>query len=105
MGEMQPGALRFSQPESGDWAYSKVLWIAKPGVVGRVLIRGHQIDDPVDGPTGEPPDFALQWEISSRTGWASLPSEIRVRAPGCYAYQVDSQQGGELIIYQVVGTS
>jgi hypothetical protein len=108
MGEMQAGTLSYSQSQSDGWAHSNVLWIAKPNVVGRVLVRGHQIDGPVDGPNwigfgmGEPPEFALQWEIASQTGWSSLPSLIRIRAPGCYAYQVDSQQGSEVIVFQAV---
>lgn len=110
MGEMQAGALTYSQSHSGDpWASSKVLWIAAHEVHGRVLIRGRQIDGPIDGPNwilfgmGDVPESALQWEIGSQSGWASLPSEIRLRAPGCYAYQVDSQQASEIIVFQVVG--
>ena len=76
---------------------------------GRVLIRGHQIDGPIDGPNwilfgmGDVPESALQWEVASQSGWASLPSENRIRAPGCYAYQADSQQGSEVIVFKVVG--
>ena len=109
MGEMQEGALRYSQSQSNGWAYSKALWMAKPEVGGRVLIRGRQIDGPIDGPNwilfgmGDVSVSALQWEIASQIGWASLPSEIGVRAPGCYAYQVDSLGGGEVIVFQVVG--
>jgi hypothetical protein len=109
MGEMQAGILNYSQSQTNGWAISKVLWMAKPVVRGRVLIRGHQIDGPIDGPnwigfgTGKQPEFVLQWEIASQSGWASLPSEIRFRAPGCYAYQIDSQQGSEVITFKVVG--
>ena len=110
MGDTQAGVLKFSQSTSNGWAYSKVLWMAKPVVSGRVLIRGRQIDGPIDGPNvigfgmSTIPESALQWDIASQAGWASLPSEIRFRAPGCYAYQVDSRQGSEAIIFQVVGT-
>lgn len=114
MGEMQDGALRYSQSYSqshykGGWAYSKVLWMAKPEVHGTVVVRGQQIDGPIDGANwigfgmGDVPELVLQWEVASRNGWASLPSETRIRAPGCYAYQVDSQRGSEVIVFQVVG--
>jgi hypothetical protein len=108
MGEMQAGVLKYSESQSNAWVISKVLWMAKPLVRGEVLIRGHQIDGPIDGPNwigfgmGKQPDFVLQWEIAPQIGWASLPSEIRIRATGCYAYQVDSQQGSEVITFQVV---
>jgi hypothetical protein len=111
MGEMQGGALRYSQSYSQShykdgWAYSKVLWMAKPEVSGRVLIRGRQIDGPnaIGFGMGDDPEFALQWAVGSQSGWASLPSETRIRAPGCYAYQVDSQKGSEVIVFQVVET-
>ena len=103
MGEMQGGALRYSQSQyKNGWASSKVLWMAKPEVRGRILIRGKQIDGPSDSANligfgmNDVPDVALQWEIASQSGWANLPSEIRIRAPGCYAFQVDSQQASAM---------
>jgi len=111
MGEMQGGALRYSQSQSKNgWASSKVLWMAKPGVMGRVLIRGRQIDSRTAGSNligfgvGDVPDVALQWEIASQTGWANLPSEVRMQGPGCYAFQVDSSQpASTTIVFKVVG--
>jgi hypothetical protein len=110
MGEMQEGVLRYS-PRTDGLAYSKVLWIAKPAVTGNVAIRGRQIDAPINTPNwigfgkDENPDLVLQWEIGSQGGWASLPSEIRLRAPGCYAFQADSQRGTQVITFQVVEIS
>ena len=114
MGEMQEGTLRYSQSYSQShykdgWAYSKVLWMAKPEVRGTVLVRGQQIDSPIDGANwigfgmGDIPEFVLQWDVAPQNGWASLPSETRIPAPGCYAYQVDSQKGSEMIVFRVVG--
>ena len=110
MGEMQGGALPYSQSHPTDpWQSSKVLWMAKPEVSGTVLVRGRQIDGPIDGPNwilfgmGDAPEAVLQWEIAPQSGWASLPSEIRIRAPGCYGYQVDSQRASAMIVFQVVG--
>jgi hypothetical protein len=108
MGEMQGGVLRYSQPQSSAWAFSKVMWIANPVVTGSVLIRGRQIDGAIDAPNSigfgmhEPPELVLQWDIAPRPGWASLPSEIRLRAPGCYAFQFDSQLASGVIVFQVV---
>lgn len=110
MGEMQAGALQYSQSYSqahykDGWAYSKVLWMANPVVSGSVLVRGRQIDgtNAIGFGMGDDPAFELNWEVQSTGGWASLASEIRIRAPGCYAYQVDSQKGSEVIVFQVVG--
>jgi len=110
MGEMQQGVLSYSQAYSQSrykdgWAYSKVLWMAKPEVSGSVLIRGRQLDgtEAIGFGTGDDPAFEMTWEIASGSGWASLPSEMRIRSPGCYAYQVDSQNGSEVIVFRVVG--
>jgi hypothetical protein len=111
MGEMQRGVLIYSQAYSQShykdgWALSKVLWMAKPEVSGNILIRGRQIDGPnvIGFGMGDTPESMLQWQAASKSGWASLPSEIRIRAPGCYAYQVDSQGGSEVIVFQVMGS-
>ena len=115
MGEMQGGVLKYSQSYSQShykdgWAYSKVLWMAKPGVIGGVLVRGQQIDGAIEAAgwigfgMGDVPDITLHWDVASQTGWASLPSEIRIRAPGCYAVQVDSQGKSEVIVFQVTGS-
>ncbi len=111
MGEMQAGVLRYRQSKFDGWAlHSKVLWMATPEVRGMVQIRGRQIDGQVGGPNwigfgaGEVPEFVLQWEIAAQSGWASLPSEIRIRAPGCYGFQVDSPKGSDVVVFQVVAS-
>jgi len=105
MGEMHAGVLRYSTSSSSSWAPSKVLWIAKPEVNGRFVIRGAQIDGQewIGFGISASPEFALQWEVTAGAGWASLASEIRIMAPGCYAFQVDGRQGSEVIAFQVVG--
>jgi len=84
--------------------------MAKPEVRGHVLIRGKQIDSRTDGSNligfgvSDVPDVALQWEIASQSGWANLPSEVRIQGPGCYAFQVDrGQQASATIVFKVVG--
>ncbi len=114
MAEMTGGSLKYSQSYNqshykNGWADSKVLWMAKPAVTGTVLIRGQQIDGPINSPQwigfgeGDVPDFTLHWEIASEAGWANLPSDVRIPAPGCYAYQVDAQGRSEVIVFKVVG--
>ena len=90
MGEMQEGVLKYSESSSQSrnkdgWAYSKVLWMAKPGVKGQVVIRGRQTDGPnaIGFGMSDSPESLLQWDVGSQAGWASLPSMTRIRAPGC----------------------
>jgi hypothetical protein len=103
MGQLRSGVLEYSARTNG-WTQSKVLWMAKPAVTGSVAIRGRQMDGPnwIGFGKDENPELVLQWEIGSQGGWGSLPSEIRIQAPGCYSFQVDSRQGTEVITFQVV---
>jgi hypothetical protein len=107
MGEMKVGTLAYHPtPPQGGVSLSKVLWIARPDLMGTVLIRGHQIDGPVNGQNwiqfgmDDAVDLALQWEIGLQTGWASLPSEIRLLAAGCYAFQVDGTTFSRVIVFE-----
>lgn len=110
MGDMQAGTLRYSKSYSqshfkGGWAYFKGLWMARAEVSGSLLIRGRQIDGPNAIGFGESddPSFEMQWNITPGNTWASLPSETRIQGPGCYAYEVDGQEGSTAIVFQVVG--
>ena len=111
MGEMQGGVLEYSQSYNqahfkDGWADSKVLWMANTTVDGNVFIRGRQIDGPnaIGFGRGNDPEFGLEWDIASGSTWRSMPSDTRIQAPGCYAFEVDSQKGTtEVIVFQVVG--
>jgi hypothetical protein len=110
LGEMQGGTLQYSSTYSqahykDGWAYSKVIWMAQPETTGDVLIRGNRIDGPglVGFGMGDARDFTLRWAVAPQSGWASLPSPMRIRAAGCYAIQADSPQGSDVIVFRVVG--
>jgi hypothetical protein len=117
MGEMQGGVLRYaasySQAHYKDgWAYSKVLWIAKPQVQGPLLIRGHQLDGPnavgFSFGQADDPDMELMLmapEHHGTTVWSDWPSATRIRGTGCYAYQVDDLKGSDTIVFRVVSAS
>lgn len=92
-------------PTDGDpyegWWGTKVLWTI-PRYSGAVLIRGGQLDG----------TNALGFDIGPQWTWRVLP-ELRfvgpidlhpaatfVRAPGCYAYQVDTLRSSYLIVFE-----
>lgn len=94
-GEGKP-VLRYADPippESGfygsTWFGNKVLWMVDPAYRGPVLVRGRQLDGPNElrFDRGVLPPRELR--ISPRPAPSSRPSYTRLRAPGCYAYQVD----------------
>lgn len=90
------------------WGGSKVLWIAAPDLRGPVVIRGQRLDgdDRVafDGTHGQPVKNSIV--IPPRPGavdWRDRPSYIRLRAPGCYSFQIDTLTGSTSIVFRAVG--
>ncbi|MGH2531951.1 MAG: hypothetical protein ACRDJW_06545 [Thermomicrobiales bacterium] len=94
--------------EEGGWFYVKVLWIANPDYSGPMLVRGAQLDgsNELRFENGDDPTEELGLEgggaVADAPGWRHWPSYTRVRAPGCYAYQVDGQDFSEVIIFQAI---
>jgi hypothetical protein len=95
-------------PESGfygsDWFGEKVLWIVDPVYQGPVLIRGLQVDGPNDVrfDSGMLPPRAIKVDVptpSPSVRW-SRASYTRVRAPGCYAYQIDGLSFSSVLIFE-----
>jgi hypothetical protein len=85
------GSAGFPAP----WGGQKVLWVGDPAYHGVGLVRGHQLDGPNEVRFNEGADPATELRLDSSMpnnttgGWNNWPSYTRVRAPGCYAYQVD----------------
>lgn len=93
--------------DTHGWGGQKVLWFANPSYQGIVLIRGHQLDGThairFNGLADEP--FAQQLVFDTTLGgspWPNLPSETRLQAPGCYAYQVDGTTFSYVIVFEAV---
>jgi hypothetical protein len=111
------GILQFADAQAygtgtSGWGGMKVLWVIAAHYSGPVLIRGRQVDGPhdvrfnggLDQLTADvsvaPPLQALRLlGPPPETNW---PSETRLQAPGCYAYQVDGLSFREVIVFQAV---
>jgi hypothetical protein len=95
-------------PKLGDsrWRLVRTLWISKPTYDGPVLVRGGRLDragvfgfgDDLPAramlrlPAGEWPRTRIGWReggSARRAGWRVTEIPTLVRAPGCYAFQVD----------------
>lgn len=94
------------------WGGNKVLWVSEPDYLGPALIRGRQLDGPdevrFDG-EADPPRALLFPEgatgvVSSGTseGWRDRPSYVRVRRPGCYAFQIDGHGFSEVVVFEAI---
>ena len=113
------GPFLFEYPPSkrsifyaSGWGGNKVLWIASPSYAGPVLIRGEQLNG------SHSVGFSVGGGAAAYTnvqfppgrargghGWRSWPSETRLQASGCYAYQVDGTTFSEVIIFRAVATA
>jgi hypothetical protein len=88
------------------WSGNKVLWWVAGTYHGPVLIRGRQLDgtERVRFERGSPPPLELR--IPAAMGYApwkgarDRPSYTRVRAEGCYGYQIDGATFSRVIVFQ-----
>ena len=94
--------------ELGGWYFEKTLWLAAPAASGPILVRGHQLDGPnevrfEDG--ANPPTELVLTDVSqvgvngTSIGWRNFVAYSRIRAAGCYAYQVDTAARSEVIVF------
>lgn len=118
------GALALLPPSAlgargQGWAGQKVVWFVDAAYQGPVLIRGRRLDGPgqvrfnggldqvneTDNLPGAPLQAALRLDGDSSAGepWPGWPSYARMRAGGCYVYQVDGLSFTEIIVFQATG--
>jgi hypothetical protein len=102
------GALHF-YPYYGDrtWFALKTLWYASPTYRGPVLIRGRQIDGPHSTVFGEQPELVDPLLRAGPTtydieGFREWPGATYLRAPGCYAWQVDGLDFSTVIVFNAI---
>jgi hypothetical protein len=92
--------------DGSEWNGWKHVWVVRAGYQGPVLIRGGQLDGPSDVRFGEgivPPSEhrlpATPRQLAGRFRFERTLS--RVRAPGCYAYQIDGTTFSYLVVFEV----
>jgi hypothetical protein len=97
-----------SMSAGSEYGAQKALWLTAPAYDGPVLIRGRQIDgaNPIGYGTDKDPLPELQLppvvDSANSARWRSFATEIRLRAAGCYAWQVDGTTFSFIIIFTAV---
>jgi hypothetical protein len=86
------------------WGGQKVLWVVSPRYKGAVLIRGRQLNgsNEVRFDLGLFPADKLKIGPGGGTvssPWRDFPTYTRLRAGGCFAYQVDGDGFREIIAF------
>lgn len=98
---MPPG--RRADWQDKTWGGQKVLWAIDPAQRGPVLVRGRQLDGAGELAFEDPPIRELVLTDSRQGGlgggWLDYPSHTRLRAPGCYAYQIDTADGSWTVVF------
>jgi hypothetical protein len=82
------------------WGVQKVLWFVQPRYRGPVLVRGVGLDNPyrVRFERGRIPPAELRLPEGTR----ERPSYVRIRKPGCYAFQIDGLSFSRSIVFRAV---
>jgi hypothetical protein len=94
------------QPRIGQSKAVGTIWLSRPSYDGPVLVRGGRLDRPGELGFGSQVDPRAElrlppgdWPLGGvgadvkreglREGWRATSVPTRIRAPGCYAFQVD----------------
>ena len=91
-----------------EWSGNKVAWVARKGFAGRVLIRGWRRDgsDAVRFGDKPQPQTELRLTFSAKDrgegGWLNKGTYTRIRAPGCYAWQLDGRDFTHVITFRAI---
>src|SRR4051794_9218170 len=114
IGFEQPGSrLVFAYPPQPNsafagskWSGQKVLWFIAPSYRGPALIRGARLDAPgrlrFETRKVPPLELRIPGAVGSVPTGRDRPSYTRLRAPGCYAYQVDGMTFSRVIVFRAV---
>jgi hypothetical protein len=80
------------------WGVQKLLWFVHPSYRGPVLVRGSKTDGTVRVrfERGRIPPAELRLPPGTR----DRPSYVRIRKPGCYAFQIDGLTFSRTIVFR-----
>ena len=102
------GPVELEPSADANKATSIFLWFSDPSYQGPWILRGAQLDGTSLVTFGDPPALTASFVvppislINGAGGYQWWPGTTRVRAPGCYAVQVDGLSFSYDIVFQVV---
>jgi hypothetical protein len=94
----------------GPWGSQKVLWFVIPDYKGPVLIRGRRLSGRqwMRFDRGSLPSAEIRLAPGETVTWSGQAPDSRgrpsyVRAPGCYAAQIDGTTFSNVVVFSVSG--
>jgi hypothetical protein len=100
------GVLLFRRsPTNPKWHQLKTLWFARPAYRGPVLIRGRRLNRPGrivfgEGPEMVDPYLPVGETANGLNGFREWPGATWLRAPGCYAWQIDGRGFSHVVVFR-----
>jgi hypothetical protein len=106
-GDLRRGVADLGPSSSPPWIALKTLWFSVPAYQGPFIIRAERLGHPGPVAMGEAPTVAPLVvppgpTVNGTGGWREAPGGLWVKAPGCYAWQVDGLKFSEIIIVHAV---
>jgi hypothetical protein len=89
-----------SEFAGSKWSGQKVNWIVNPSFRGRILIRGRQLDGPNELRFNRGLVPPREMHVIGRGPGYTTPSFTRVRADGCYGYQIDGKSFSRVVVFE-----
>jgi hypothetical protein len=86
-----------------EWSGIKRVWLLDTRYAARTLVRGRQLDGPNEVRFVRGPQWTAQKVLNPVRALqveGPTPSFTRLRAPGCYAYQVDGRAFSYLVVFE-----
>jgi hypothetical protein len=89
----------------GRWHYIKTLWFARPSYQGPTYVRGRQLDGSQrvffgDDHSLVDPYLSPGPTANTTKGFRQWPGGTWLRAPGCYAWQIDGESFSQVIVFE-----
>jgi hypothetical protein len=107
-GDLRHGSAHLASTQFPEWQALKTHFFTSPAYRGPFLVRAKRLDDPGPIALGATPAQATPLVVPSglaangMAGWREFPYSTFVKAPGCYAWQVDGRTFSEVIVVQML---
>jgi hypothetical protein len=114
-GDVLRGRVDLGASSAPGWSALQTLWIAMPGYAGPFVVRGARLGTrgPIEvqpgrsglSPGSGPLVVGAGPTSNSQGGYRTVPGSTWVKAPGCYAWQVDGRDFSEIVVVDAMASA